>query len=178
MVFMFASTSKISFPGGGLAFIGASAENIKFIKSQMTFQTIGYDKLNQLRHARFFKDFDGIKEHMKKHRAIIEPKFKIVLDTLEKEIAPLGIGSWEKPNGGYFISFNALNGCAKRICQLCKEAGVVLTGAGATYPYGKDPDDSNIRIAPTFPPENELKIAADVFATAVKLASVEKLLAK
>ena len=133
MVFMFASTSKISFPGGGLAFIGASAENIKFIKSQMTFQTIGYDKLNQLRHARFFKDFDGIKEHMKKHRAIIEPKFKIVLDMLDKEIAPTGFGSWHKPNGGYFISFNGLEGTAKRTVELCKQAGVVLTGAGATY---------------------------------------------
>ncbi len=140
----------------------------------MTVQTIGYDKINQLRHVKFLGTYENLMEHMKKHRAIIEPKFKIVLDTLEKEIAPLGIGSWEKPNGGYFISFNALNGCAKRICQLCKEAGVVLTGAGATYPYGKDPDDSNIRIAPTFPPESELKVAADVFATAVKLASAEK----
>ena len=177
-VYMLASTSKVTFPGAGVAMIASSEKNIKYLKSMMTVQTIGYDKINQLRHVKFFGTYENLMEHMKKHRAIIEPKFKIVLDTLEKEIAPLGIGSWEKPNGGYFISFNALNGCAKRICQLCKEAGVVLTGAGATYPYGKDPDDSNIRIAPTFPPENELKIAADVFATAVKLASAEKLLAE
>ena len=176
MVFMFASTSKISFPGGGLAFIGASAENIKFIKSQMTFQTIGYDKLNQLRHARFFKDFDGIKEHMKKHRAIIEPKFKIVLDMLDKEIAPTGFGSWHKPNGGYFISFNGLDGTAKRTVELCKQAGVVLTGAGATYPYGKDPHDNNIRIAPTYPTEAELAKAMEVFCVAVKIAATESLL--
>ena len=177
-VYMLASTSKVTFPGAGVAMIASSEKNIKYLKSMMTVQTIGYDKINQLRHVKFFGTYENLMEHMKKHRAIIEPKFKIVLDTLEKEIAPLGIGSWEKPNGGYFISFNALNGCAKRICQLCKEAGVILTGAGATYPYGKDPDDSNIRIAPTFPPENELKIAADVFATAVKLASAEKLLAE
>ena len=176
MVFMFASTSKISFPGGGLAFIGASAENIKFIKSQMTFQTIGYDKLNQLRHARFFKDFDGIKEHMKKHRAIIEPKFRIVLDMLDKEIAPTGFGSWHKPNGGYFISFNGLDGTAKRTVELCKQAGVVLTGAGATYPYGKDPHDNNIRIAPTYPTEAELAKAMEVFCVAVKIAATESLL--
>ena len=176
MVFMFASTSKISFPGGGLAFIGASAENIKFIKSQMTFQTIGYDKLNQLRHARFFKDFDGIKEHMKKHRALIEPKFKIVLDMLDKEIAPTGFGSWHKPNGGYFISFNGLDGTAKRTVELCKQAGVVLTGAGATYPYGKDPHDNNIRIAPTYPTEAELAKAMEVFCVAVKIAATESLL--
>ena len=176
MVFMFASTSKISFPGSGLAFIGASAENIKFIKSQMTFQTIGYDKLNQLRHARFFKDFDGIKEHMKKHRALIEPKFKIVLDMLDKEIAPTGFGSWHKPNGGYFISFNGLDGTAKRTVELCKQAGVVLTGAGATYPYGKDPHDNNIRIAPTYPTEAELAKAMEVFCVAVKIAATESLL--
>ena len=177
-VYMLASTSKVTFPGAGVAMIASSEKNIKYLKSMMTVQTIGYDKINQLRHVKFFGTYENLMEHMKKHRAIIEPKFKIVLDTLEKEIAPLGIGSWEKPHGGYFISFNALNGCAKRICQLCKEAGVVLTGAGATYPYGKDPDDSNIRIAPTFPPESELKVAADVFATAVKLASAEKLLAE
>ena len=167
---MLASTSKVTFPGAGVAMIASSEKNIKYLKSMMTVQTIGYDKINQLRHVKFFGTYENLMEHMKKHRAIIEPKFKILGD--------LGIAKWTKPNGGYFISFNALNGCAKRICQLCKEAGVVLTGAGATYPYGKDPDDSNIRIAPTFPPENELKIAADVFATAVKLASAEKLLAE
>lgn len=178
MIFEFTSTSKISFPGGGLAVIVASAANIKFIKNQMTVQTIGFDKLNQLRHAKFFKDFNGIKEHMKKHRAVIWPKFEVVLDMLDKEIAPLGIADWKKPNGGYFVSFNALDGCAKRIVGLCKEAGVVLTNAGATYPYGKDPRDRNIRIAPTFPPVSELEQAMEVFCTAVKLASVEKLLEK
>ena len=178
MVFKFCSTSKVTFPGSGIAAISASKANLDFIKKQMSVQTIGHDKLNQLRHARFFGDFNGMLEHMKKHADIIRPKFEAVLEMLDKELGDLGIAKWTKPNGGYFISFNALNGCAKRICQLCKEAGVILTGAGATYPYGKDPDDSNIRIAPTVPPENELKIAADVFATAVKLASAEKLLAE
>lgn len=176
MVYMFTSTSKISYPGGGLAVIGASEANINFIKSQMTYQTIGYDKLNQLRHARFFKDFDGIQAQMKKHRAIIEPKFRVVLDTLEKEIAPLGIASWHKPKGGYFISFNGTNGTAKRIFHLCKEAGVVLTDAGATYPYGIDPNDANIRIAPTYPTVSELQKAINVFCVAVKLATLEKLI--
>lgn len=176
MVFMFTSTSKISFPGGGLAVIGASAANIAYIKSQMAYQTIGYDKLNQLRHARFFKNFDGICEHMKKHRAIIEPKFKAVLDTLDREIAPLGFGTWHKPNGGYFISFNGLKGTAKRTVQLCKQAGVVLTGAGATFPYGIDPEDKNIRIAPTYPTVDELNAAMEVFVTAVKLAAIETLI--
>ncbi len=178
MVLMFTSTSKISFPGGGLACIGASAENIKFIDSQMTYQTIGYDKLNQLRHAKFFKDFDGITAHMEKHKAIIAPKFKIVLDMLNKEIAPHGIAKWHNPNGGYFVSFTGMDGTAKRIVSLCKEAGVVLTGAGATYPYGKDPHDSNIRIAPTFPTCDELQTAMEIFCVSAKLASVEKLLEK
>lgn len=176
MVFEFTSTSKISFPGGGLAAIGASKANIDFIKSQMTYQTIGYDKLNQLRHARFFKDFDGIKAQMEKHRAIIWPKFEVVLNALEKEIAPCGIGSWHKPNGGYFISFNGLDGTAKRTVALCKEAGVVMTGAGATFPYGVDPRDRNIRIAPTFPTVEELGKAMEVFCVSAKLAAVEALL--
>lgn len=178
MVYIFTSTSKISFPGGGLAVMAASEANINFVKAQMGYQTIGYDKLNQLRHARFFKDFDGIKEHMKKHRAIIQPKFEAVLNMLDKEIAPLGIGSWHKPNGGYFISFNGLDNTAKRTVQLCKEAGVVLTGAGATFPYGKDPHDNNIRIAPTFPTVEELQKAMEVFCVSVKLAAVEALLAE
>lgn len=176
MVFMFTSTSKISFPGGGLAVIGASAANIEFIKSQMTYQTIGFDKLNQLRHARFFKDFDGIKAHMLKHREIIAPKFEIVLNALDKEIAPIEFGQWHKPNGGYFISFNGLPGTAKRTVELCKNAGVVLTGAGATYPYGIDPEDKNIRIAPTYPTTEELAMAMEVFCVAVKLAACEVLL--
>lgn len=178
MVYIFTSTSKISFPGGGLAVIAASEANIAFIKSQMTYQTIGYDKLNQLRHARYFKNFDGIKAQMEKHKAIIAPKFEVVLNTLDKEIAGLEIGSWHKPNGGYFVSFTGLNGTAKRIVSLCKEAGVVMTGAGATYPYGIDPDDNNIRIAPTYPTVSELQTAMDIFCVAIKLASVEILLAE
>lgn len=178
MVLMFTSTSKISFPGGGLACMGASKANIEFVKSQMTYQTIGYDKLNQLRHAKFFKDFDGITAHMEKHKAIIAPKFRIVLDMLNKEIAPCGIAKWHNPNGGYFVSFTGMEGTAKRIVALCKEAGVVLTGAGATYPYGNDPEDSNIRIAPTFPTCDELQTAMEIFCISAKLAAVEKLLVK
>lgn len=178
LVLEFTSTSKISFPGGGLAVIAASKANIDFIKSQMTYQTIGFDKLNQLRHAKYFKDFNGIQEHMRHHAAIIQPKFNVVLYALDKEIAPLGIGSWKKPKGGYFISFNSLEGCAKRIVSLAREAGVVMTGAGATYPYGRDPHDSNIRIAPTFPSVEELSTAMEIFCVCVKLASVEKLLAE
>ena len=178
LVLEFTSTSKISFPGGGLAVIAASKANIDFIKSQMTYQTIGFDKLNQLRHAKYFKDFNGIQEHMRHHAAIIQPKFNVVLYALDKEIAPLGIGSWKKPKGGYFISFNSLEGCAKRIVSLAGEAGVVMTGAGATYPYGRDPHDSNIRIAPTFPSVEELSTAMEIFCVCVKLASVVKLLAE
>lgn len=142
----------------------------------MTIQTIGYDKLNQLRHVRYFKDIDGMKAHMKKHAAIIRPKFEAVLAVLEKELAGLEIGNWVKPNGGYFISFDALEGCAGEIVKKCKEAGVVLTGAGATYPYKKDPKDSNIRLAPTFPTQEELEATTDLFVLCVKLVSVEKLL--
>ncbi len=178
MVFQFTSTSKISFPGGGLAVIVASKNNIDFIKNQMTVQTIGFDKLNQLRHCKFFKDYEGIKTHMKKHAAIIQPKFSVVLYMLNKEIAPLGIGKWVSPKGGYFVSFDAMEGCAKRIVSLAKDAGVVMTGAGATYPYGDDPKDSNIRIAPTFPSVDELRQAMEIFCVCVKLASVEKLLAE
>ena len=178
MVFQFTSTSKISFPGGGLAVITASKNNIDFIKNQMTVQTIGFDKLNQLRHCKYFKNFDGIKAHMKKHAAIIQPKFSVVLYVLNKEIAPLGIGSWVSPKGGYFVSFDSMEGCAKRIVSLAAEAGVVMTGAGATYPYGKDPRDCNIRIAPTFPSVDELRQAMEIFCVCVKLASVEKLLAE
>lgn len=177
-VYMFASTSKVTYPGAGVAMLASSVKNVEYIKSMMTVQTIGYDKINQLRHVKFFKTYEGLVKHMDKHRQVIEPRFKVVLDALESEIAPLGIGEWKKPNGGYFISFDALDGCAKRICQLCKEAGVVLTGAGATYPYGKDPKDSNIRIAPTYPPVHELELAAKLFTIAVKLASAEKLLEK
>lgn len=143
---------------------------------QMTVQTIGHDKINQLRHSRFFKDIDGLREHMKLHAGSIRPKFEAVLDTLETELTGLEIGSWIKPRGGYFISFNSLPGCAKNIVAKCKALGVVLTGAGATFPYGKDPEDSNIRIAPTFPTPEEMRQAAAVFVLCVKLASVEKYL--
>lgn len=177
MVYVFASTSKITFAGGGIAVMAASKKNVDYIKSLMTIQTIGYDKINQLRHAKFFKNYEGLMAHMEKHRAIIAPRFEVVLNALDKEIAPLGIGSWHKPNGGYFISFDSMEGCAKRIVALCKEAGVVLTPAGATYPYGKDPKDCNIRIAPTYPPVEELEEAMKIFVCAVKLASAEKLLA-
>ncbi|MBQ8823297.1 MAG: aminotransferase [Lachnospiraceae bacterium] len=176
MVYIFSSTSKISFPGSGVSAIASSLENIDFIESQMTVQTIGHDKINQLRHARYFKNIDGMKEHMRKHADLMRPKFEAVLEVLERELGGLGIGSWTKPYGGYFISFDAMEGCAKAIVAKCKEAGVVLTGAGATYPYGKDPKDSNIRIAPSFPTPEEMAMATDLFVLCVKLVSVEKLL--
>lgn len=176
MVYIFASTSKVTFPGSGVSAVASSLKNIDFIESQMTVQTIGHDKINQLRHARYFKNIDGMKEHMKKHADLMRPKFEAVLDVLEKELGGLGIGSWTKPHGGYFISFDAMEGCAKAIVAKCKEAGVVLTGAGATFPYGKDPKDSNIRIAPSFPTPEEMAMATDLFVLCVKLVSVEKLL--
>jgi aspartate/methionine/tyrosine aminotransferase len=175
MVYMFASTSKVTFPGSGVAIMAASEANLAHIRSTMTIQTIGHDKLNMLRHVKFFGNFENVKAHMQKHRAILEPRFNAVIEALETEIAPLGIGSWVKPNGGYFISFDSVPGCAKRIVELCKEAGVVLTGAGATYPYGKDPEDKNIRIAPSYPSIEELKKAMEIFVSAVKLATAEKL---
>lgn len=176
MVYVFASTSKVSFPGSGVSAIATSLENMEYIKKFMTTQIIGHDKINQLRHVRFFKNIDGLNAHMKKHADLIRPKFEAVLDVLEAELSGLGIGSWTKPRGGYFISFNSMPGCAKAIVAKCKELGLVLTGAGATYPYGKDPDDSNIRIAPTFPTPEEMAEAAKMFVICVKLASVEKLL--
>lgn len=175
MVYMFASTSKVTFPGSGVAIMAASEANLAHVRSTMTIQTIGHDKLNMLRHVKFFGNFENVKAHMQKHRAILEPRFNAVIEALETEIAPLGIGSWVKPNGGYFISFDSVPGCAKRIVELCKEAGVVLTGAGATYPYGKDPEDKNIRIAPSYPSIDELKKAMEIFVSAVKLATAEKL---
>lgn len=176
MVFEFASTSKVSFPGSGIAALAASANNIADIKKQLTIQTIGHDKINQLRHVRFFKDINGLKEHMRKHAEFMRPKFEAVESVLEEELGGLGIGSWTEPKGGYFISFEAMDGCAKAIVEKCKEAGVKLTGAGATFPYGKDSKDSNIRIAPSFPTPEEMKQAADLFVLCVKLVSVEKLL--
>ena len=176
MVYKFGSTSKISFPGSGISAIATSKANIDALKKQMNVQMISHDKINQLRHVRFFKDLNGIKEHMKKHAAIMRPKFELVLDVLEKELGGLGIGTWTKPHGGYFISFDSLNGCAKEIVAKCKKAGVVMTGAGATYPYGKDPEDRNIRIAPSYPPLQDLIIATELFTLCVKLVSVNKLL--
>lgn len=176
LVYKFCSTSKISFPGSGVAAIVASKRNLEEIRAQLTIQTIGPDKLNQLRHVRFFKDLHGMEEHMKKHAEILRPKFEAVIDTLDKELGGLEVGTWIKPKGGYFISFEALDGCAKNIVAKCKEAGVVLTNAGATYPYGKDPHDSNIRIAPSFPTPEELTQATQLFVLCVKLASVEKIL--
>jgi DNA-binding transcriptional MocR family regulator len=178
MVYKFTSTSKISFPGSGIAAIATSPANIAEIKKQMTIQTIGHDKLNQLRHVRFFKDLNGVVEHMRKHADILRPKFEIVIKTLDDNLGGLGIGTWTNPKGGYFISFDSMDGCAKAIVAKAKEAGVVLTGAGATYPYGKDPHDSNIRIAPSFPTVEELELAAQLFVLCVKLVSVEKLLSE
>lgn len=176
MVFEFASTSKVGFPGSGVAALATSAANIADVKKQLTIQTIGHDKLNQLRHVRFFKNIEGLKAHMMKHADQMRPKFEAVLEVLDSELNGLGIGSWYAPHGGYFISFDAMEGCAKAIVEKCKEAGVKLTNAGATYPYGKDPKDSNIRIAPSFPTPEEMAQASDLFVLCVKLVSVEKLL--
>ena len=176
MVYKFASTSKITFPGSGVAALATSLNNLEDIKNQMKNQTIGHDKVNQLRHVRYFKDLDGIRAHMRRHADVIRPKFEIVERTFDEQLEGLGIGSWTVPNGGYFISFETLEGCAKKVVSRCKKAGVTLTGAGATYPYHRDPADSNIRIAPTYPSVEDLAKAADLFALCVKLVSVEKLL--
>lgn len=176
MVFEFCSTSKVSFPGAGIAAIATSEANIADIKKRLTIQTIGHDKINQLRHVKFFKDIDGVKAHMMKHAAIIRPKFEMLDELLTREVAARGIGSWMKPLGGYFISFNALEGCAKEIVAKCKEAGVTMTGAGSPFPYKKDPKDSVIRIAPTYPSVEELEKAAEVFIIVTRLVSVSKLL--
>lgn len=176
MVYEFCSTSKVSFAGAGISALATSDENLESIKKYMTIQTIGYDKINQLRHVRYFKNVDGVKAHMKKHADLLRPKFEAVIDTFNQELKGLGIGSWLEPKGGYFISFESMPGCAKAIVAKCKEAGVVLTGAGATYPYGIDPNDSNIRIAPSFPTEEEMRQATELFVLCVKLVSVDKLL--
>lgn len=177
-VFLYASTSKVTFPGAGVAVMGASEANLSFIKKQYEFQSIGPDKVNQLRHVRFFKDYEGLTNHMKKHAAIIKPKFDKVLTILEKDLGGKEIGSWHKPNGGYFISLNTLDGCAKEVVSLAKEAGVTLTGAGATFPYGKDPKDRNIRIAPTLPSLSELETAIEILCLCVEIVSVKKILAE
>ena len=176
LVYKFASTSKITFPGSGIAALATSPNNLEDIMNQMRNQTIGHDKVNQLRHVRFFKDIHGMTEHMRKHADIIRPKFEAVLNALEKNLGGLGVGSWTEPKGGYFISFDSLPGCAKEIVHLAKKAGVTMTGAGATWPYGKDPQDSNIRIAPTYPTLEDLKTAAELFTLCVRIVSLKKLL--
>ncbi|MCL2245160.1 MAG: aminotransferase class I/II-fold pyridoxal phosphate-dependent enzyme [Treponema sp.] len=176
MPLVFASFSKVSFAGASVTCMASSKSNCEYIRKRLTVQTIGPDKLNQLRHARFFKDAAGVMTHMEKHAAILRPKFKLVSDTLHRELDGLGIAGWTEPAGGYFVSFNAQEGCAKRIVALCAQAGVALTPAGATYPNGNDPQDRNIRIAPTCPPLDELKSALEIFCAAVKLASIEKCL--
>lgn len=176
LVYKFSSTSKISFPGSGIAVIATSSNNLDEIRKQLAIQTIGHDKVNQLRHVRFFKNIKGMRNHMKKHADILRPKFEAVEEILERELGGLGIGEWTKPYGGYFISFDSLDGCAKAIVLKCKKAGVVLTGAGATFPYGIDPRDRNIRIAPSYPSPEDLKIATELFALCVKIVSLRKIL--
>lgn len=172
----FASTSKITFPGAGVAAMGASDRNLAVFREHFKYQTIGPDKLNQLRHLAFLKDIDGVHAQMQRHRALIQPKFEIVEQTFRRELGGKGIANWTEPNGGYFISFNVLDGCAKRTVALCKEAGVTLTGAGSTYPYKKDPNDRNIRVAPTYPPKEEVKTAAELLSLCAQIAACEKLL--
>lgn len=176
--YIFGSTSKITFPGAGLAAFAAGPETIKYVKKLVGVQTIGHDKLNQLRHVKFFGDKAGLLAHMAKHADILRPKFEMVNSTLERELGGLGCADWTNPKGGYFMSFNTLPGLAKKVVAMCKTAGVELTGAGATYPYGIDPEDKNIRLAPSMPPVEDLKVAAELFCLCVKLASVEKLLAE
>ncbi|WP_294773088.1 aminotransferase class I/II-fold pyridoxal phosphate-dependent enzyme [uncultured Eubacterium sp.] len=176
MIIEVCSTAKMTFPGAGISALVASDANMKQIKNRLNCQTISYDKMNQLRHVRFFKNLDGIKAHMKKHAAIMKPKFDMVIEHLENELGGLGIASWIDPKGGYFISLDVMEGCAKRVGELCKEAGVTLTTVGATYPYFNDPKDSNIRIAPSLPPVAELDTATRILCVSVKLAAIEKLL--
>ena len=176
MVFEFASTSKITFPGGGISVMATSEANQKYMQKLMGVQMICYDKVNQLRHVRYLKDKAGTLAVMKKHAAVLQPKFRMVLDMLEREIAPLDIAEWQRPKGGYFISVNTMDGIAKRTLALCKEAGVVMTPAGAAFPYGIDPRDRNIRVAPSYPPVDELKQAMEIFCVSIRLAALEKLL--
>ena len=177
LVYKFASTSKVSFPGSGIAAMAASLNNLEDIRRQLMNQTIGHDKVNQLRHVRFFKNIHGMVEHMRKHADILRPKFELLEDTFERELGGLGIGTWTSPKGGYFISFDTMDGCAKQVVLRCAKAGVAMTPAGATFPGGKDPRDRNIRVAPSFPSLEDLKTAAELFTLCVKLVSVEHLLA-
>lgn len=177
-VFVYASTSKISFPGAGVAMMASSKTNINMIKKQLSIQMIGPDKMNQLRHVKFFKDIKNIEKHMEKHAEILKPKFLAVLDLLNSELGSKEIAWWNKPNGGYFINLNTLDGCAKEVVAMTAEAGVLMTAAGATFPYGKDPRDRNIRIAPSFPSADELKKAIEIFCICVQIVSINKLLFK
>lgn len=176
MVYKFCSTSKITFSGSGVAALATSPNNLVDIKKQMTVATIGHDKVNQLRHVRFFKNIDGMRQHMRKHADILRPKFELIIDEFKEELEGRGAGSWIEPKGGYFITFEALEGCAKAIVARAKKAGVTMTPAGAPYPYGKDPKDTTIRIAPSYPTLEDLKMATDIFVTCVKLVSIEKIL--
>ncbi len=173
---LFTSTSKITFPGSGVAAMACSENNMKVFKERYKYQTIGYDKMNQLRHVLYFKDSKGMIEYMQKHKAVLAPKFKAVTEALDSEVKHCGIASWCNPNGGYFVSVDVMEGTAKEVVRLCKEAGMVLTGAGATYPYGNDPQDKNIRIAPSYPSTEELSKAMKIFCVCTKLAAVNKLL--
>ncbi|MCR5747271.1 MAG: aminotransferase class I/II-fold pyridoxal phosphate-dependent enzyme [Lachnospiraceae bacterium] len=178
LVYKFASTSKITFPGSGIASIATSLNNLEDIKTQLGIQTIGHDKVNQLRHVRFFKDIHGVVEHMKKHADVIRPKFEAVEEIFDRNLSGLGVGEWTKPNGGYFISFETIPGCAKEVVAKAKKAGVKMTGAGATWPYGKDPKDTNIRVAPTYPSIEDLKVAAELFTLCVRIVSLEKMISE
>lgn len=177
IAYEFASTSKISFAGAGISCMVSSLKNLAWVKESMTVQTIGYDKINQLRHVRFFKNSEGVKEQMRRHATFMRPKFLAVQEVFERELSGLNIGTWTNPKGGYFISFMTMPGCAKKVVEKCKEAGVVLTNAGATYPYGIDPEDRNIRIAPSYPTAEEMAAATDLFVLCVKMVSLEKLMA-
>lgn len=176
MVYMFASTSKITMPTAGIAAIASSKENIADIKSRLSLQNIGPDKINQLRHVKFFNDLDGIKEHMKKHAEILRPKFETLLSEFDKGLSEYGIAHWISPKGGYFVSVELLNGTAKKTVSLCKNAGLVLTGAGSVFPYGKDPNDSTLRIAPSFAPLTDIPLAAEIFCICARLAAIDKYL--
>ncbi len=175
MILEFTSTSKISFPGSGISAIATSKENVKEIERVTSKQTVCFNNINQILHCKFFNSYEKLINHMKNHAKILKPKFDLVLKTFEKELQPFNLGEWTKPNGGYFVSFNSLKGCAKKICKLCKDVGLTLTAPGSTFPYFNDPDDCNIRIAPTYPEIEELKIALEIFCVCVKIATIEKI---
>ena len=178
MVFEFASTSKITFPGAGISVFACSDNNMRYMKKLLDKQIISYDKVNQLRHVRYLKDKAGLLALMKRHAGVLGPKFRCVLDALEKEIAPLGIAEWQRPNGGYFVSVNTMPGIASATWKLCLDAGLTMTNAGATFPYGKDPKDSNLRVAPSLPPISQLEKAMEIFCVSLRLAALNKLLAE